>query len=174
MSPEVCRQRWWLVVASLLILAIIGGGALLAYKTFTRAKPVEIVLSSSSTDVPVEVYLDSTSGQGIYAFDAETTLGDILRESLAPVEPDQGVRMRIIVLDPGEDPFAPRATERTNINVASQAELETLPGIGPVKAQAIVEYRHSHGLFRTVEELMNVPGIGPATLAAIIDLITVL
>ena len=174
MSPEVRRQRWWLVVASLLLLAIIGGGALLAYRMFTRAKPVEIVLSSSSSDAPVEVYLDSTSGQGIYSFDAETTLGDILREVQAPIEPDQAVRMRIIVLDPEEDPFAPRATEKININVASQAELETLPGIGPVKAQAIIEYRQSQGLFHTADELMNVAGIGPATLASIIDRITVL
>lgn len=47
-----------------------------------------------------------------------------------------------------------------NINTASPAELETLPGIGPAKAKAIAEYRKQHGAFKTVDELKNVKGIG--------------
>lgn len=48
-------------------------------------------------------------------------------------------------------------------NVASQVELETLPGIGPAKARAIIEYREKHGPFRRVEDLEGVRGIGRAT-----------
>lgn len=48
-----------------------------------------------------------------------------------------------------------------NINTALQAELETLPGIGPVLAQRILAYREEHGPFATIEELVDVPGIGP-------------
>ena len=52
------------------------------------------------------------------------------------------------------------AMAAVNINSASQSELETLPGVGPAKAKAIVEYRKQHGAFKTVDELKNVKGIG--------------
>lgn len=47
-----------------------------------------------------------------------------------------------------------------NINTATNDELVSLPGIGPAKAQAIVDYRKAHGPFKTVEELKDVKGIG--------------
>ena len=47
-----------------------------------------------------------------------------------------------------------------NINTATKDELVALPGIGPAKAQAIVDYRKAHGPFKTVEELKDVKGIG--------------
>lgn len=60
-----------------------------------------------------------------------------------------------------------------NINTASQAELETLPRIGPAIAQRIIEYRTANGPFSSIEQIMNVRGIGPATFAQIKDFITV-
>lgn len=59
-----------------------------------------------------------------------------------------------------------------NINTATQSELESLPGIGPVLAQRIIEYRQAHGPFTRLEDLLNVPGIGPKTFERIKDLIT--
>jgi competence protein ComEA len=59
----------------------------------------------------------------------------------------------------------PAAYAVVDINNASQAELETLNGIGPAKAQAIIEYRKKSGGFKSVDELDQVPGIGQATLA---------
>jgi competence protein ComEA len=47
-----------------------------------------------------------------------------------------------------------------NINTASQAQIEALPGIGPKVAQRIIEYRQKNGQFKKVEDLMNVKGIG--------------
>mgnify|MGYP002619522586 FL=1 len=54
-------------------------------------------------------------------------------------------------------------TRMMNINTASITELTTLPGIGEVKARAIVDYRENHGPFKSVEELMMVSGIGEKT-----------
>lgn len=51
-----------------------------------------------------------------------------------------------------------------NINTATQAELESLKGIGPEKAKAIIEYRTKNGAFKTVDDLDKVKGIGKATL----------
>jgi competence protein ComEA len=52
------------------------------------------------------------------------------------------------------------ALAAVNINTATKDELVALPGIGPAKAQAIVDYRKAHGPFKTVEELKDVKGIG--------------
>lgn len=59
------------------------------------------------------------------------------------------------------------------INSATVAELEHLPGIGPSLANAIVDYREGYGPFSAAQDLLSVPGIGPAKLAAIEDLIEV-
>lgn len=55
------------------------------------------------------------------------------------------------------------AMAAVNINTASQQELETLKGIGPVKAKAIVDYRSKNGPFKSAADLVNVPGIGEKT-----------
>lgn len=51
-----------------------------------------------------------------------------------------------------------------DLNTATQADLEEIKGIGPVKAKAIINYRKQHGDFKSIEELDNVHGIGEATL----------
>jgi competence protein ComEA len=60
-----------------------------------------------------------------------------------------------------------------DLNTATQAELEALPGIGPATALAILSQRERHGPFRTVDDLLDVPGIGPAKLDAFRDLVRV-
>ncbi len=59
-----------------------------------------------------------------------------------------------------------------NLNTADQAELETLPGVGPVRAQAILQWRAEHGAFGAVEEMLDISGIGEATLAELAPLVT--
>jgi len=58
-----------------------------------------------------------------------------------------------------------------DINTADSAELQTLPGVGPVLAGNIIAYRESAGRFETLEDLLDVPGIGETRLASIRDLI---
>jgi competence protein ComEA len=65
------------------------------------------------------------------------------------------------------------ATGLVNVNSATNAELETLPGIGEVIAQAIVDHRTENGPFTSVEQLVDVSGIGDATLESIRELVTV-
>jgi competence protein ComEA len=73
---------------------------------------------------------------------------------------------------PGAAPAVGAASGRPQIihlNSATVEQLETLDGIGPSLAQAIIDYRTEHGGFRSLEELDQVSGIGPARLAALRD-----
>ncbi|MDP2304899.1 MAG: helix-hairpin-helix domain-containing protein [Pseudomonadota bacterium] len=65
------------------------------------------------------------------------------------------------------------ADAAVDVNTADAAELETLPGIGPSKAAAIILYRTENGPFTAVDDLDNVPGIGVSTLASLRDQVTV-
>jgi competence protein ComEA len=60
-----------------------------------------------------------------------------------------------------------------NINTADLDTLVLLPGIGPSKAQAIIQYREQNGLFMRIEDIQKVKGIGPSTFDSIKDLITI-
>lgn len=55
------------------------------------------------------------------------------------------------------------AWSAVNLNSASQQELETLTGVGPSKAKAILAYRKQHGPFKSLQDLNNVPGFGDKT-----------
>ena len=62
---------------------------------------------------------------------------------------------------------------KININTASSEELETLPGIGPVTAKRIIDYRNDYGKFSEIDELKNVPGIGYKTFEKLAGNVTV-
>lgn len=63
--------------------------------------------------------------------------------------------------------------DKVNINKADETELETLPGIGPSKSAAIIEYRTNTGLFKSIEEIQSISGIGEKTFEKLKDKITV-
>jgi competence protein ComEA len=84
------------------------------------------------------------------------------------VEPPGGVAAPAVSV-PGA---APGAGSMVNINSATQTELEQLPGVGPVTASAILQWRTDNGPFRAVDDLLEVSGIGDATLAKIAPFVT--
>ncbi|MFD4326877.1 helix-hairpin-helix domain-containing protein [Nocardioides sp. NPDC058538] len=69
-------------------------------------------------------------------------------------------------------PAAGAPGARVSLNTASLEELETLPGVGPVTAQAIIDWRTSNGAFTSVDELLEVDGIGPKTYDSLAPLVT--
>lgn len=82
----------------------------------------------------------------------------------APVDPNAAL--------PGGRASGEAEEGKIDLNRASAAELDKLPGIGPSKAKAIVEYREKQGAFRTIEELKRVKGIGDKTFESLKPFIT--
>jgi competence protein ComEA len=74
---------------------------------------------------------------------------------------------------PAVPPSGTAPTAPVDLNRAGVDELDTLPGVGPATAQAIVTHREEHGSFGTVDDLLDVPGIGEARLEALRELVTV-
>ncbi len=168
-----------------------------AIVVYTPTPPPSPTPAPTPAPPPIIVYVSgAVAHPGVYALPPDARVADALAAAggpldgadLAPVNLARRLRdeEQVHIPRPGETPLAlptpllPAAATPgggtaglVNINAASAAELDSLPGIGPGYAQRIVEYRESHGPFATVEEIQNVPGIGPATFARIRDLITV-
>jgi competence protein ComEA len=66
----------------------------------------------------------------------------------------------------------PPGAAKVSLSSATVEQLDTLPGVGPVTAQKIVDWRTAHGPFRSVDALDDVPGIGPARIEQLRDLVT--
>ncbi|SHN51834.1 competence protein ComEA [Geodermatophilus obscurus] len=153
------------------------------------APPVGVATDSAATVVVSVVGSVARPGlvtlpEGARIADAVTAAGGLLPDAdlasvnLAAVVSDG---QQVAVGVPGAAPAggtvgrtdAPSGTGPVDLNAATAADLDALPGIGPVLAQRIVEHRERNGPFRSVEQLDDVPGIGPATYAELAELVTV-
>ena len=146
--------------------------------------------TAASGEVVVHV-AGAVSTPGIYTLPADSRVDDAVRAAGATADADLSQLnlaqkladgQKITVPAAGETPApadntAPSDSSQSgaliNINTATLEELETLPSIGEVRAQAIIAYREEHGGFRTTDELMEVSGIGEKIFADISPHITV-
>lgn len=97
------------------------------------------------------------------------TIKEVEKENKCP---DPKINQACNNTEEEEKPKEEELSTKVALNEATVEELQTLPGIGPSKAQDIINYRNEHGLFTTIEDIMNVKGIGESTFAQIKDLIT--
>jgi competence protein ComEA len=142
------------------------------------------------TAAPVRVYVSgAVATPGVYTLPPRSLVDDALKAAGgATAEADlDHINLALEVRDQqqihvprkGEPaqraPDAPAspAVKRVNINTATLAELDTLPKIGLVTAQRIIDYRTKNGPFKEIQDLKNISGIGDATFEALKDLITV-
>jgi competence protein ComEA len=156
--------------------------------TTTRAAATIVVDVVGAVRRPAVVHLASGARvvDAITAAGGATTDADLTRLNLAATLAD-GSRVavpRVGAPAPGVDPGAvsgaapggdsvPAASAPVDLNTATAEQLQTLPGVGPATAAAIISDRAAHGPFRSVNDLGRVRGIGDAKLGQLRDLVTV-
>ncbi|MBM3947663.1 MAG: ComEA family DNA-binding protein [SAR202 cluster bacterium] len=183
-------------VLALAVAAALAGTIFLLVRSGSAGEGIElVVLSPTATQVVVfKVYVTgAVRNPGVYEVKAGDRLAEVLAAAGGPTEGADLIAVNLAARVRDEEhrhvPKVGEAVEvaggadgpsgvvsasgRLDINTATADELVALPGIGQVRAQAIIRYRDANGPFARVEDLLEVEGIGPATLEAIRDLIEV-
>lgn len=134
--------------------AILSSGGLLESADTSR-----INLSKKLQD---EMVIIVYTKEEIEAMKQENTAGKLVeQECICPVIENSGCPSNVVTnYEEAED--TEKTQEKISLNTASLEELTTLTGIGPSKAQSIIEYRNQNGGFKSIEEIKNVKGIGDA------------
>jgi competence protein ComEA len=111
-------------------------------------------------DARIADLIDAAGGVLPTADMEQVNLARRLEDASVVVIPERGAATPVVALATPTGANTPLGIGgRMNVNVASEPELESLPGIGPVLAQRIIDYRTAHGPFRTVDDLAMVDGI---------------
>jgi competence protein ComEA len=198
--PFTRRQALFGAIALLLALAL-GGRWLMRPEASAQALAVEPVTptatsAATTAEPPPEVVVDvvgAVARPGLYRLDDGSRIADAIalaggatrKANLSAVNLAAPLLdgTQIVVPRKGEPVPAPSAAGAAvpgsagapgapiHLNSASLEELETIPGVGPVTAQRIVEFREQNGPFRSVEELDAVSGIGPKRLEQMRELV---
>jgi competence protein ComEA len=162
-------EKYWLIIVAFLLVSLIAGGIILAIKQSSH-KPVEISLSQAAPlQYDGDIYIGgAVANPGLYPLRQDDTIESLIQT--AGLIPDADTdKIEIYVPKTGEL----SQPQKIDLNRAETWLLDALPGIGPGRAQAIVDYRSQNGPFRRIEDLLNVEGIGESTLDKMRDLITV-
>lgn len=158
----------WTLIITLLVV-IIAAGSLVIWSRYGRSQAIEISLVSER-ERPGEIYIGGeVNNPGFYPLETGESVEDIIRAAGGAAGNADLNRLELHVpgLAEGELP------QRVNINRAEAWLLEALPGIGAVRAQAIIDYRRRNGPFHDINELVKVEGIGASTCEQIKHLISV-
>ncbi len=161
-------NKYWLIIIAFLLVGLISGGIVLAVKQSSH-KLIEISLSQTAPiQYEGEIYIGgAVANPGFYSFREDDTIETLVQAAGLIADADTG-KIKIYVPKSGEG----SQPQRINLNRAEAWLLDALPGIGPDRAQTIVDYRNQNGPFRRTEDLLQVDGIGQSTLNEIRDLIT--
>jgi competence protein ComEA len=187
--PDISRRRALAYVLALLAVLFLAGRV--AFRDESPA-PAAAPLNLRAEPPPARKVVVHVVGQvykpGLYSLPEGSRVDDAIKRAggpkpkaalalvnlAAPVADGQQVVLpsnREAAQALGGDSVAGGAGGRVHLNSATLDQLDELPGIGPVTAQKILDYRSEHGAFGSVEELDAVPGIGPATLDELRDLV---
>lgn len=164
----------------------VAGGVFVVLNRPQRAD-ITILLPTPTASGPLQAHLTgAVANPGLFSLPPGSRVNDLLSAAGGPLPGADLAQVNLArFLRDGEQVHVPLQGEpaqasasaptgqRVNINTAGREELMSLPGIGQVKAQAIVDYRFQKGPFQRADELMKVPGIGPATYDGLKDLVTV-
>ena len=184
-------KGWWAIAFSV-VLTLLAAGVLLLVSRSPRGVPIQ--LNPPPTPAPLVVHVaGAVAAPGVYQLPVGSRIQDALLAAggLLPEADDQALNLAATLKD-GQMVRVPLQSEAgssppvqsegvsggytggiLNINTATAAELETLPKIGPVLAQRIIDYRQANGPFTSPEGLLEVVGIGEEIFAAIEDLVAV-
>ncbi len=169
------KKRWPLWVAGAMWLVLLG----------LRLRPVALDVETSTQaakEAPAFVYVElrgEVHHPGIYKVSAESRVFDVFKRAggltdeadLSQINQTQTVYDGWLLIVPSTSESSAATSGKISLNHATAAELESLPGIGPATAEAILKARE-HTPFTSIDDLLEVPGIGPATLSQIEALIT--
>ncbi len=160
-------DRWRLVTGlTLLGFVVVGGFVLLVLDSKHKPVVTETREVVEEKVVPVE----NTEVAGVKT-KVEPKKTETSAHAAAPVKTEAKTATALATSQ--TSPAAPKSMSLVNINTASAAQLDALPGIGPVLAKRIVDYRSANGPFKTIQDVKNVKGIGDKTFEKFKDQITI-
>jgi competence protein ComEA len=179
-SLPVSRQRALVLAAIALALLVVAGRTLAGAGTATVQPAATLVPEHAAAPKLVVHVAGAVRRPGLYRLGEGKRVADaVARAGGATASADTAAINLAAPLADGMQVLVPRrvlgnagkpTTARPSLSSASVEELDALPGIGPVTAQKIVDYRAAHGGFRSVDDLDAIPGIGPARVEQLRDL----